>query len=325
MMQTHLYMNIDRNLLFRFFSREATAEETDALTLWLNEDPSNQEEFNKAYELFVISQVMACADVSKEDVAEPSSRKRFGRISVAAAILAAMIAGMAVNDFFFTKPAIDKIENTFLVSEAQPGQRTSVTLSDGTVVDLNSGSRIEYPAIFHKGERRVRLEGEAMFDVSADAEHPFIVETFAYDVKALGTKFDVIADSGEKEFSTALLDGKVSISDKSSKTLLTLRPNMMASMHDGRLICSSLSNTDAYLWTGGVISAAGVPFDQLMRRFERCYGVNVDIASASLPEIRYVYFKVRISDGIDHALRLLQDGSDFRYRYDEETNTYIIY
>ena len=80
-------MNIDRNLLFRFFSREATVEETDALTLWLNEDPSNQEEFNKAYELFVISQIMTCADVSKEVVAKPSSRKRFGRISVAAAIL----------------------------------------------------------------------------------------------------------------------------------------------------------------------------------------------------------------------------------------------
>jgi hypothetical protein len=62
-----------------------------------------------------------------------------------------------------------------------------------------------------------------------------------------------------------------------------------------------------------------------MRRFERCYGVNINITSASLPEVRYVYFKVRISDGIDHALKLLQGGSDFDYMYEEETNTYIIY
>ncbi len=318
-------MNIDQDLFFKFFSREASVEETDALTAWLDEDPSHQEEFNKAYEMFMISQVVAFADLdSKPATGVKVVRKRRWLTYVASAA-ASVVIGMFINNYFFTRPILEAVDSTVLVSEAQPGQRTSVTLSDGTVVELNSNSRIEYPAIFHKGERKVRLEGEAMFDVAPDREHPFVVETFAYDVKVLGTKFDVIADSREREFSTALLEGSVSIQDKSAKPLVTLRPNMMASMHDGRLVCSRLSDTDAYLWTDGVISAVGIPFDKLMRRFERCYGVNIDIASASLPEVRYVYFKVRISDGIDHALRLLQDGSDFNYRYEEETNTYIIY
>ena len=318
-------MNIDQDLFFKFFSREASVEETDALTAWLDEDPSRQEEFNKAYEMFMISQVVAFADLdSKPATGVKAVRKRRWLTYVASAA-ASVVIGMFINNYFFTRPIVETLDSTVLVSEAQPGQRTSVTLSDGTVVELNSNSRIEYPAIFHKGDRRVRLEGEAMFDVAPDQEHPFIVETFAYDVKVLGTKFDVIADSKEKEFSTTLLNGEVSIQDKSAKPLVTLRPNMMASMHEGRLLCSRLSDTDAYLWTDGVISAVGIPFDKLMRRFERCYGVNIDIASASLPEVRYVYFKVRISDGIDHALRLLQDGSDFNYRYEEETNTYIIY
>ena len=318
-------MNIYQDLFFKFFSREASVEETDALTAWLDEDPSRQEEFNKAYEMFMISQVVAFADLdSKPATGVKAVRKRRWLTYVASAA-ASVVIGMFINNYFFTRPIVETLDSTVLVSEAQPGQRTSVTLSDGTVVELNSNSRIEYPAIFHKGDRRVRLEGEAMFDVAPDQEHPFIVETFAYDVKVLGTKFDVIADSKEKEFSTALLNGEVSIQDKSAKPLVTLRPNMMASMHEGRLLCSRLSDTDAYLWTDGVISAVGIPFDKLMRRFERCYGVNIDIASATLPEVRYVYFKVRISDGIDHALRLLQDGSDFNYRYEEETNTYIIY
>lgn len=318
-------MNIDQDLFFKFFSREASVEETDALTAWLDEDPSRQEEFNKAYEMFMISQVVAFADLdSKPATGVKAVRKRRWLTYVASAA-ASVVIGMFINNYFFTRPIVETLDSTVLVSEAQPGQRTSVTLSDGTVVELNSNSRIEYPAIFHKGDRRVRLEGEAMFDVVPDQEHPFIVETFAFDVKVLGTKFDVIADSKEKEFSTALLNGEVSIQDKSAKPLVTLRPNMMASMHEGRLLCSRLSDTDAYLWTDGVISAVGIPFDKLMRRFERCYGVNIDIASATLPEVRYVYFKVRISDGIDHALRLLQDGSDFNYRYEEETNTYIIY
>lgn len=318
-------MNIDQDLFFKFFSREASVEETDALTAWLDEDPSHQEEFNKAYEMFMISQVVAFADLDSKPAAGVKVVRKRRWLTYVASAAASVIIGMFINNYFFTRPILEAVDSTVLVSEAQPGQRTSVTLSDGTVVELNSNSRIEYPAIFHKGERKVRLEGEAMFDVAPDREHPFVVETFAYDVKVLGTKFDVIADSREREFSTALLEGSVSIQDKSAKPLVTLRPNMMASMHDGRLVFSRLSDTDAYLWTDGVISAVGIPFDKLMRRFERCYGVNIDIASASLPEVRYVYFKVRISDGIDHALRLLQDGSDFNYRYEEETNTYIIY
>lgn len=318
-------MNIDQDLFFKFFSREASVEETDALTAWLDEDPSHQEEFNRAYEMFMISQVVAFADLDRRPAAvrKPARKRRWIPYAVSAA--ASVIIGMFINNYFFTRPIAEAVDSTVLVSEAQPGQRTSVTLSDGTIVELNSNSRIEYPAIFRKGDRRVKLEGEAMFDVAPDQEHPFIVETFAYDVKVQGTKFDVIADSKEKEFSTALLEGKVCIQDKAEKPLVTLRPNMMASMHEGRLVCSRLSDTDAYLWTDGVISAVGVPFDRLMRRFERCYGVNIDITSASLPEVRYVYFKVRISDGIDHALKLLQGGSDFEYMYKEETNTYIIY
>lgn len=317
-------MNIDQNLFFRFFSREATPQETDALTAWLQEDPSHEEEFNKAYELFVISQVMAYADVEK-----PARKNHFVQlrrwIPYAVSVAAAILLGMFINNYFFTLPAIEKIGSTMLVSEAQSGQRTTVTLSDGTVVELNSNSRIEYPAIFHRGERRIYLEGEAMFDVARNEKHPFIVETFAYDVKVVGTKFDVIADSEKKEFSTALLDGKVSIQDKSEHSLVTLRPDMMATLKDGHLVCSRIPDKEAYLWTDGIISATGVPFTVLMERFERCYGVNIRISRSDIPEVRYSYFKLRISDGIIHALNLLQDASDFDYKYNEDTNTYIIY
>lgn len=317
-------MNIDQNLLFRFFSREATPQETDILTAWLQEAPSHEEEFNKTYELFVISQVMAYADVDKP--VKINHFKKLRRwIPYAVSVAVAILLGMFINNYFFTLPAIEKIGKTMLVSEAQPGQRTTVTLSDGTIVELNSNSRIEYPAIFHKGERRIRLEGEAMFDVVRNEKHPFIVETFAYDVKVLGTKFDVIADSEKKEFSTALLDGKVSIQDKSEHSLVTLRPDMMATLKDGCLVCSRIPDKEAYLWTDGVISATGVPFTTLMERFERCYGVNIEISREDLPEVRYSYFKLRISDGIIHALNLLKDTSEFDYRYNEETNTYIIY
>lgn len=316
---------IDYDTINRFFAREATAEETDSIEMWMKEDPAHEQEFNKAYEMFVLTQMSADADSRKETGTESRPRRLGWRIvSYAVAVAASLVLGMLINNHFFTRPAIEMIDSTVLFSEAQPGQRTSVVLSDGTKVELNSDSRIEYPAIFRNGERRIRLEGEAMFDVTHDPEHPFIVETFAYDVKVLGTRFDVIADKGRNEFCTALIEGKVRIQDKNACPLITLNPNMVATLENGNLLTSYMGDHDDYLWTDGVISASGVPFDRLMRRFERCYGHNIVILREEMPQIRFAYLKLRISDGIEHALDMLRKGSDFTYSYDESSNTYYI-
>lgn len=324
---------IDKEIIYRFFAREASREETDMLEAWLKESPANEEEFNKSYEFFVMSQ-MAAEDVANQVSEEPaaaenatgmkSGRRIWRIISYTAAVAASFAAGVFINHHFFTAPAIEAIDNTTLFSEAMPGQRTNVVLSDGTNVELNSGSRIEYPAIFRKGERRVRLEGEAMFEVTHDREHPFVVETFAYDVKVLGTKFDVIADSGKNEFMAALINGKVRIQDKDANPLITLNPNMVATLENGNLLTSYMGDHDDYLWTDGIISASGVPFARLMKRFERCYGHNIVIRREEMPQIRFAYLKFRISDGIEHALDLLRTGGTFTYTYDESSNTYYI-
>ncbi|MDE5731731.1 MAG: FecR domain-containing protein [Bacteroidales bacterium] len=353
---------MDYDILYRFFAKESSPEETDFLELWLKEDPEHEKEFNKAFELFMLTHMST--DVPAEEAVslrqtpyagttaateafraisgnpyaaelsgnghktsgpEHKRRRLIGRIvSYTAAVAASLAAGMFINSHFFTRPALEIIDSTTLLSEAMPGQRTSVVLSDGTTVELNSGSRIEYPAIFRKGERRIRLEGEAMFDVTHDPEHPFVVETFAYDVKVLGTKFDVIADSGKNEFTTALIEGKVRIQDKDANPLITLSPNMVATLENGNLLTSYLGDHDDYLWTDGIISASGIPFDKLMKRFERCYGHSIVIRREEMPQIRFAYLKFRISDGIEHALDLLCKGGTFKYSYDESSNTYYI-
>ena len=80
------------------------------------------------------------------------------------------------------------------------GQRMQMTLADGSHVQLNAGTTLEYPVVFDRKARRVKLSGEALFEVTHDSSHPFIVETFATDIQVLGTKFNVLADSGSELF-----------------------------------------------------------------------------------------------------------------------------
>ena len=205
------------------------------------------------------------------------------------------------------------------------GQRINLTLQDGTSVWLNSGSELEYPALFAGATRQVKLRGTALFDVTGNAERPFIVETYACRVEVLGTRFNVRADEQNDEFSTALFRGSVRVTSRDSlHQQVTLRPNERVLLEEGRLRVEPADDPNEYLWTEGQISIGGCSFEEILARFESCYGVRFDVRLKQLPKVGSIG-KIRISDGIEHALSILQRNGDFRYTYDTQTNVITIY
>lgn len=89
------------------------------------------------------------------------------------------------------------------------GEKKTVTLCDGTVLHLNSGSRLTYPAEFSGECRVVFMDGEAFLDVAKDSAHPFIVRSHDIDVKVLGTSFNFRNYSQERHAELLLLEGSV--------------------------------------------------------------------------------------------------------------------
>ena len=207
------------------------------------------------------------------------------------------------------------------------GQRLKFTLPDGSSVQLNSGAKIEYPSVFKKPLRRVKLSGEAVFDVEHDERCPIVVETFASDIRVLGTKFNVVADERHKRFSTALLKGRVKITKRLDTTqkAIILKPNDLANLSNGHLFIEPITDPEILCWTEGLINISGLPFDELMEKFERAFDVKIDISLEKLPNIRNVSGKIRVNDGIDKALHILQYTADFSYKKNSETNVVTIY
>ena len=285
-------------MLFRFFAEQTTLEETDMISAWLNEDPEkNQKVLDKAYNLYVLG--IMCAPNPEAGINNSRSFLRFGwpkvlrYAGVAAAIL---LLGIAVDHVLLSQRMNRWLQQQTTV-EVPAGQHIRLTLGDGSIVELNAQSRIVYPAIFPKGERRVQLSGEAIFNVAHNSECPFIVETFACDVEVLGTHFDVIANQAENRFSTALFSG---------------------------FQIQELEDKDDYLWMDGIISVYGMPFEQLMSKLERSYNVKIEIRRETMPVVKYKSLKIRVSDGIDHALHMLQLASDFTFEHDAVTDVIII-
>ena len=105
----------------------------------------------------------------------------------------------------------------------------NITLPDQTTIVLNRYSSLSYPKRFRGKERKVRLEGEAYFEVSKDTAHPFKVETGTVRVQVLGTHFNIDAYPEDTEIKTTLLEGSVSVSlTGGTGTGLVLSPNESA-------------------------------------------------------------------------------------------------
>ena len=241
-------------------------------------------------------------------------------------IAAAILISLSVSWVAFHKKIPDELlpEVAMNTIHVPAGQTVNLTLADGTNVWLNSRTTLKYPGLFSGNKRELILDGEGFFDIVHDREKPFIVHARGYEIKALGTQFNVEAYPQSADFNASLLDGSIQITSVTddSKTII-LQPNTMVRMHEGRLIAEDITDFNHYSWREGLISFNNMPFTTLMIKFEKCYGIKIVIENRRVKE--YVSTgKFRISDGVDYALRVLQRNVQFRFERDEENHVIYI-
>jgi len=131
--------------------------------------------------------------------------------------------------------AVSGVKDSVVV--ALNGERKKVVLPDSTTVHLNSGSRLSYNKDFGKGNRQVWLNGEAFFEVTKDAAHPFLVNTDRMTVKVLGTVFNVKAYNTKEDIETTVVEGKVEVSLKEgAEKKVILLPSEKISLKNNSII-----------------------------------------------------------------------------------------
>ncbi|MFW6371851.1 MAG: FecR family protein [Bacteroidota bacterium] len=159
------------------------------------------------------------------------------------------------------------------------GSRSTITLSDGTKVWLNAGSRLIYPSRFVDKIREVFLVGEAYFDVQENEKKPFLVKTTDVQVEVIGTKFNVTAYPEDYAVQTVLEEGSVEIKSagagKREKGLL-LEPGHLAYFNKKTLETRKQKvNVDEYiLWTNGLFSFTNTDFNRITKKLERYYNIQ---------------------------------------------------
>lgn len=206
------------------------------------------------------------------------------------------------------------------------GKIFNVELSDGTVVHLNSGSKIKYPVKFLKNiKREVFIEGEAYFSVAKDKAHPFIVHANEVAVEVLGTEFNLSSYEDDTEISTVLVEGSVSISNSiTPQDNMVIVPGTKATWNK-KLKVTKAENVDVGLYTGwlnGELRFRGTLFSAMQKRLERSYNVSITNYNTKLANKNLnAHFNVNI-ESIEDVMKSI--GEIYPLKYEIRDNEIII-
>jgi transmembrane sensor len=173
---------------------ELGVDEALSFDAWLDAHPGNARAYDAT--LAVLLELEAAAPAISARIGREAGRARVrsrrlsprGWLAAGAAAVAATVA-LAVMPFGASQVA----SQTYMTAK---GEHRTVKLADGTVIDLNGGSKLTVALGRH--DRRVTLpEGEAVFDVAADKARPFLIAAGDRMVRVVGTRFDVRERSGD--------------------------------------------------------------------------------------------------------------------------------
>lgn len=189
--------------------------------------------------------------------------------------------GVSIEDSIFREKALipenaqSQTELKYNTIEVPKTKDFTLLLADGTVVKINSDSRIKFPDKFSETERRVILEeGEAFFDVARNDKVPFVVEVKDSRITVMGTSFNVNAYP-EYNMKTTLVEGKVKIGASTSSKEITLTPGQQAELRQGDFKVANV-DVDTYIaWTRGLFMFNKLDLKSIMTQLNRWYNINV--------------------------------------------------
>ncbi len=195
------------------------------------------------------------------------------------------------------------IYNKLLVGR---GHEYMLILNDGTRVWMNSKSELSYPVAFGDNVRRVRLSGEAYFEVAKDSVHPFIVEVDrGFEVQVLGTHFNIKAYDTDDFYETTLVVGKVQVS-QGNKTKIMLEPSeQMVIGKDGRHEVRVVNTSYYTAWHEGWFYFNDEPLEQVLTMIGRWYDVDFIFTEENLKEIA-VTGKLKRFENLSVILKMLE-------------------
>lgn len=273
------------------------------------------------------------------EVEEPTG---FSKIKLAfIGIAAGVFTIFFINYSLLLDKSVTKQSNNAFVNEVvtKRGSKSSIKLPDGTIVRLNTDSRLTYSNFTAGKNRVVTLIGEAYFDVAHDSSRPFIIHTGKINIKVLGTSFNVRNYPQDKELETSLIKGKIEVSlDSRPEDIITLKPTeklIIAKEQDELSAATKITNSIdnkvvltsiTYLrhdslvaetsWLNDKMVFVNQPLDKIAIELERKYAINITFKDEKVKKYRYTGVFENVS--LEKVFQLIKYSKNINYKIDDK-------
>jgi ferric-dicitrate binding protein FerR (iron transport regulator) len=237
--------------------------------------------------------------------------------------------------------SVTKQSNSGFVNEVvtKRGSKSSIKLPDGTIVRLNTDSRLTYLNFTAGKNREVTLIGEAYFDVAHDSSRPFIIHTGKINIKVLGTSFNVRNYPQDKELETSLIKGKIEVSlDSRPEDIIILKPTekliiakeqdelsaatKVTNSIDNKVVLTSITylRHDSLVaetsWLNDKLVFVNQPLDKIAMELERKYAITINFKDEKVKKYRYTGVFENVS--LEKVFQLIKYSKNINYKIDDK-------
>ncbi|MEI6411292.1 MAG: FecR domain-containing protein [Bacteroidota bacterium] len=277
-------------IIAKHLAGETDAEEASMLLAWKSESDENRQYFEQLQQVWdaaaqakpqasrPIDTEAALKKLKTQIYTQTGATPRGRTISMGFWMRAAAALIVVAGAFFLLRPKARPLEIA-----ANTESVLTDTLNDGSVVTLNRNSGLTVASAFNKKERRMKLRGEAYFEVTSNPERPFVVEVQELEIKVVGTAFNVDNTSNPDEVIVTVTHGKVLVHDQNQQIMLTAGEQAVYNRITHTLSrYSGAQNPNTLAYKNRVFQFDATPLGKVVKQLNTVYGVHIKLQNPVL-------------------------------------------
>ncbi len=289
----------DWELIAKYIKGEASQQEREQVELWLKADSANAvlmdeikatwQNSGKLNQNIKIDKAKAWASIQEkikeEDKIIPITHKAPAYNSWILRAAAILIVGLFATWFFLKtgKPEMVLVQTTI-------GSKT-IKLPDNSTIILNENSSLSYPKEFAANERNVSLEGEAFFEITKNPAKPFIIKNKYFDVRVVGTSFNIAAYEKDTTAIVTVVTGTVSFIDKNEYSeLLTVGETGVLNKRRQRIEKSTNTDLNFMAWKTKKLEFTNTSFNEVCSSLKKYFSIDITVKDKAILNCTFTGF-----------------------------------
>ncbi|MGE0019553.1 MAG: FecR family protein [Draconibacterium sp.] len=272
--------------IIQSFEGKISEKEQKELDEWFSESAENQktfEELRKTYTVsgklnidFATDEIKALVKVHQQI----NTRKNIRMVWRAAAAIIILILATQI---------ILQTNSTANWQEITASQNRTIFLPDSSKVILAENASLKFPETFKENKREVQLTGKGYFEITKNAEKPFLIKTNHSHIEVLGTKF--LVDASQPNTEKVIVDeGKVALKAglfMTKEILLTQNEIGIWNRENNKLSKQITHEQNSNTWLSGKLTFSNLPLSEVLKTVENHFNIRIALADENFSDIKY--------------------------------------